>query len=132
MSGGTYDKRDTKHFMPKDFSHHFRALIEPHLPPDSRIVIPPGGPDLVIMVTWRLSTDPARPTKRSRMIRIVISEEALDDYRTGSDGVRQASDQRLLTWLQRKLAVFDPHHDAPIGTEPTPVTWNLATLELNA
>jgi hypothetical protein len=119
--------------MAKDFSGRFRALIEPHLPPDSRIVIPPGGPDLVILITWRmLNVDSMRPNKRSRMIRLVISEEALDDYASGPDGVRLASDERFIAWLQLKLATFDPHHDAPLGVEPTPVTWNLATLELNA
>ena len=119
--------------MAKDFSTRFRALVEPHLPPDSRVLIPPGGPDLVILITWRLlNTDPVRPNKRSRMIRIVISEEALDDYARGTDGVRLASDERFIVWLQLKLATFDPHHDAPLGVEPTPATWNLATLELNA
>jgi hypothetical protein len=63
---------------------------------------------------------------------IVISQEALEDYARGSNGIRLASDTRFTTWLQRSLSAFDPDHDAPLGAEPPPVTSTLGTLELNA
>ena len=86
---------------------------------------------MIILATWRLAADLFRPAKRSRMVRIVISLEALEDYGGGSDGVRLASDQRLASWLQRQLQNFDPDHDAPLGVEPPPVTWTVSTLDLN-
>jgi hypothetical protein len=70
----------------KDYSAHFRELVESQLPANSRIVMPRGSPDMV------LACDPFRPAKRSRMIRIVISLEAFEDYDYGTDGVRLASD----------------------------------------
>jgi hypothetical protein len=115
----------------KDFSNHFRDLIEAELPEDSRLLMPRGGPDTIILATWRLRSDPLRPNKRSRMIRIVISEEAVADYARGSDGVRLASDERFLAWLRRQIGDFDPDHEAPLGVEPPPVTWAVGTLELN-
>jgi hypothetical protein len=115
----------------KDFSNHFRELIQPLLPDDSRIVMPGGTPDMIILCTWRLTGEMHRPGKRSRMIRIVIAEEALEDYSRGSDGLRLASDARLGDWLRRQLNAFDPDHDAPLGVEPPPVTCPLSTLELN-
>jgi len=90
-----------------------------------------GGEDMVILATWRLSTDTLRPRKRSRTIRIVISAEALQDYVRGSDGVRLASDERFLTWLRDQLHSFNPNHDVPLGVDPTPVTWPVSTLDLN-
>ena len=84
----------------KDFSNHFRELVERELPDDSRILIPHGGPDMMILASWRLGTDLSRPNKRSRMLRITISEEALEDYTRGSDGVRLASDERFVAWLR--------------------------------
>jgi hypothetical protein len=115
----------------KDYSTHFRELVESHLPDSSRILMPRGGQDMMILATWRLAGDRFRPAKRSRMIRIVISQEAVEDYAGGTDGVRLASDQRLAIWLQRQLKSFDPDHDAPLGVEPPAVTWILSTLDLN-
>jgi hypothetical protein len=115
----------------KDLSNHFRELIQPLLPDDSPIVMPGGTPDIIILCTWRLTVDVHRPSKRPRMIRIVIAEEALDDYARGSDGMRLASDPRLGDWLRGQLNAFDPNHDAQLGVEPPPVTWPLSTLELN-
>jgi hypothetical protein len=115
----------------KDFTHHFRELVKQQIPDESRILIPRGDGDMVILVTWRLKSDEFRPSKRSRMIRIVISEEAIEDYARGSDGVRLASNDRFVSWIKRQLDAFDPNHDAPLGVEPPPVAWTLGTLELN-
>lgn len=115
----------------KDYSAHFRRLFESHLPNNSRILMPRGSKDMMILATWRLAGDPFRAAKRSRMIRIVISQEALEDYGGGPEELRLASDQRLITWLQRQLGGFDPNHDAPLGVEPPAVTWMLSTLDLN-
>jgi len=116
----------------KDFGPQFRAIVEAELPEGTRIVMPRGDEGLMILATWRLPpSDPYRPAKRSRMVRIAITQEALADYAAGSDEGRLASNARLVTWLRRQIADFDPHHDAPLGVEPPPVTWPLGTRELN-
>jgi len=115
----------------KDYTTRFRELVERELPDDSRILMPHNGKDLLILATWRLTSDTTRPNKRSRVLRIVISQEALEDYARGSNGVRLASDTRFTAWLQRSLSAFDPDHHAPLGVEPPPVTWPLSTLDLN-
>jgi hypothetical protein len=70
-------------------------------------------------------------SKGSRRIRIVISEEAVQDYARGDEHARRASDERFVTWLKRQLSAFDPNHDSPLGVEPTPVTWPVSTAALN-
>jgi hypothetical protein len=115
----------------KDFSNHFRALVALQLRDDPRILVPNGGPDMIILATWRLDTDASRPNKRSRVIRIVISEEALEDYARGNDGARLLSDERFVSWLRGQLTSFDPHHEAPLGVEPPAETWPVGTLDLN-
>jgi hypothetical protein len=115
----------------KDYSSHFRELVELQLPDDSRILMPRGGQDMMILASWRLSTDAFRASKRSRMIRILISEEAISNYARGSDGERLAGDVRFVAWLKRQLSAFDPDHDSPLGVEPPAVTWPVSTLELN-
>ncbi|HWX32497.1 MAG TPA: hypothetical protein VNZ53_34335 [Steroidobacteraceae bacterium] len=116
----------------KDYSSHFRELVELQLPDDSRILMPRGGQDMMILATWRLTGDGFRAAgKRSRMIRIVISGEALLDYARGSNGTRLASDARLVAWLRGQLSTFDPNHDSPLGVEPPAVTWPVDTRALN-
>ena len=115
----------------KNYSSHFRELVELQLPDDSRILMPSGGQNMMILATWRLSGDEFRASKRSRMIRIVISEEALADYARGSDGSRVASDARFAGWLRGQLSSFDPSHDSPLGVEPPAVTWPVDTRALN-
>jgi hypothetical protein len=116
----------------KDYSAQFRVLVEGELPKDSRIVMPRGDDGLMILATWRLPPgDPYRPAKRSRMVRIAITQEALEDYAAGTDGIRLASNQRFIVWLRAQLGAFDPNHDAPLGVEPAPVTWPVGTRELN-
>jgi hypothetical protein len=114
----------------KDYSSHFRKLVESEVPDDSRILMPHGQRDMMILTTWKLQ-DPLRPAKRSRMIRILIAQEALEDYARANDGHRLASDTRFTAWLRAQLKTFDPNHDSPLGTEPPPVTWNLTTMILN-
>jgi hypothetical protein len=94
-------------------------------------VMPRSNAGLMILATWRLPAEPFRPAKRSRMIRITITQEALEDYAAGSSGTRLASDARFIAWLRFKLAAFDPHHDAPLGVEPQSVPGTLGALELN-
>ena len=86
---------------------------------------------MMILATWRLSSDGFRPGKRSRMIRIVISQEALEVYARGTDAARLASDERFIAWFQRQLSTFDPNHESPLGVEPPPVTWPVSAGVLN-
>lgn len=115
----------------KDYSGHFRNLVEMQLPDESRILTPRGGQDMMILASWRLPADAFRASKRSRMVRIQINEEALQDYARASDEARRANDDRFCTWLRRQLSTFDPNHDSPLGVEPAPVNWPVSTRVLN-
>ena len=115
----------------KDFSNHFRELVKRELGEDPRVLVPRGAQDMMILATWRLSSNALRPHKRSRMIRVVISQEALADYARGGDDLRLASDARFVAWFRRQLSTFDPNHEAPLGVEPPSVTWPVSSAVLN-
>ena len=115
----------------KDFSNHFRELVKSRLRDDPRILVPRGAQDMMILATWRLSGDALRPHKRSRMIRIVIAQEALENYAGGTDEARRSSDERFVAWFERQLRTFDPNHDSPLGVEPPAVTWQVGPAILN-
>jgi hypothetical protein len=114
----------------KDFSTHFRKLVAAELPKDSRILIPRGGGTLTIFATWALPGDPSLGAERSRMIRIAITQGALEEYAGGNNRARLASNRRFVAWL-RRIAAFNPHTDSPLRIEPPPVTWPIGTRELN-
>jgi hypothetical protein len=86
---------------------------------------------MMILASWRLAADGFRAAKRSRMIRIVISEEALQEYARGGEDARLAGDERFGAWLRQQLSRFDPNHDSPLGVEPAPVTWPVGSVILN-
>jgi hypothetical protein len=65
------------------------------------------------------------------MIRIVISQEALEDYASGSDGFRLSSDARFTAWLRREFSAFDPNHESALGADPPAITWEVRTRVLN-
>jgi hypothetical protein len=116
----------------KDYGNHFRDLVERQLGDDPRILVPRGAQDMMILATWRLSSDALRPNKRSRMVRIVISQEALEAYARAGQEARLAGDERFVAWFRRQLSTFDPNHEAPLGVEPPSVTWPVSTDVLNA
>ena len=41
----------------KDYSSHFRNLVEVQLPDESRILTPRGGQDMMILASWRLPAE---------------------------------------------------------------------------
>jgi GNAT superfamily N-acetyltransferase len=93
--------------------------------------MPRGGADMMLLASWKLPTEPGRPAKSSRMVRLVIAKEAVKDYAAATEVVRLASDARLISHCRAQLATFDPNHDAPLGVEPPAATWPVDTLTLN-
>ncbi len=126
-----HDVNDERTISVKDFGAHFRELLQAQLPQGARILMPRGGTDLMFLASWKLATTPGRPAKRSRMVRLVITREAVKDYAAATDVSRQASDVRLVAHCRAQLAAFDPNHDAPLGVEPPAVTWPVDALTLN-
>jgi len=114
-----------------DHSHRLRAVAEKVFPTGTRLIAPSGQRDYVLLASWKLGTDPARPNKRSKTVRVVISEEAVADYALGADGAREYAEARCEALLRGRLAQFNPAHDTPLGSEPPVEPWIIGTIELN-
>ena len=113
-----------------DGAERLRHVAEGVFPGGARFIVV-GESDVVLLVSWKLSTDPARRNKRSKTVRVTLSEEAMSDYRRGAAGERDAADARFAALLKTKLGQFDPDHDTPLGTEPPIERWKVGTVELN-
>lgn len=120
--------------------HHalerWREIAERVFPEDARIIeLPARTPheanEWRLLVSWRLGTDPARPSKRSKIVQIVIDDEALEDYAHSPIGARFAADARLEAWLRAKWESFDGDHDTQERFYPPVVPWKVGTRDLN-
>lgn len=114
-----------------DGAERLRHIAEGVFPAGARLIVVGREGEVVLLASWKLGADTARPNKRSKTVRVTVSEEAMSDYRRGANGERDAADARFGTLLKSKLERFDPDHDTPLGTEPPMERWAVNTVELN-
>jgi hypothetical protein len=115
----------------RDQQTRVRAVAERVFPTGTRLITLPGEAEFVLLASWKLGTDPLRPNKRSKTIRVGISPEAMEEYGRNAGGEREQADRRLESFLRKNLARLDPSHDAPLGTEPPVEKWHFGTVEFN-
>ena len=114
----------------KNCREHLRAVVTKSFSDSARIIEIDGVEGLGLMISWRLGTDPKRPAKRSKTIRLLIDAEALEDYAAAPTGHRQMADVLLHNHLQEMLRRFDSDHQAPLGQGPPLVCWSVGTVTL--
>lgn len=118
------------HPQMKDCSLHLQSVVVRSFCPEARIAAVAERPDLVLIISWKLETDPRRPDKRSKTIRLVLEEEALTEYAAAPPGQREMGDARLKQHLTDQLRRFDPDHRAAFGHEPPVVLWTIGAVTL--
>ena len=114
----------------------WRAIAIRVFPEDARVIAMPAwevpeSSEWRLLVSWKLHSDPMRPARRSKIVQLVVSSEAVDSYARSPAGARPSADARLEAWLRVKLGSFDGDHDTYEGFEPPVVSWTLHVRELN-
>ena len=122
--------------MTKSFVNEWIEVIRPLFPTDT-IIEPKGeeydgfivdtnrvepfeGGDVIFEIRWKLENNQNRPNKRSRSIRIIIEEEAIDDCVDFKE-----AGLKLKEIIESNLTTFNPD----VGP-PTEV-WRISTSDLN-
>jgi hypothetical protein len=100
-------------------------LIRPLFPKNARIEITAGA-DVVLRIDWKLGTDPSRPHKRSRLIRVIISEEAI-----GACTDFEKAGSRFRNLIENRLSTFHPEHSTPRCGTPPREEWIVASQDVN-
>jgi len=111
--------------MTKPFVNEWIELIRPLFPKSARIEINEGR-DVVLRIDWKLENDPNRPNKRSRLISVVIPEEAINDCTDF-----KIAGSRFKKIIQDKLSVFNPDHDTPKYGSPPIEQLVVSTFNVN-
>jgi len=112
--------------MPKAFVNEWVKLIRPLFPKNARIEID-AEDDVILRIDWKLGNDPARPHKRSRLIRVIIPGEAIDDCRDFEE-----AGSRVKRIFQDKLSDFHPDHNAPKCGSPPKEEWIISPSDVNS
>ena len=102
--------------MTEDLLDYWVRLIRPLFPANAWIVARYDGDDHVIEIDWKLDTDPARPNRRSRKIRITISDGAIEDYLDRDRNERDLFETRLKKLIHERFS----HCDANLPAERNP------------
>lgn len=111
--------------MKKSFINKWIELMRPIFPLDARIEIEESN-DIAIKIVWKLSNDPERLNKRSRLIKIIISEEAVEDCQDFDEASHKFKDIVL-----NRYSAFNPDHDNPREVGPPVEEWLISTNDLN-
>lgn len=88
--------------------------------------------DQISLINWKLGNDPERPHKRSKRIKLIIEEEAIDDLlECDNPNAFKIAEKRLETFIRNKMSVFNPdHNNQRNSTEPEEI-WIISTHILN-
>ena len=105
--------------MNKELHKHWLDQISPLFPDDTEFTPFVDLDDFRTNASWRLNTDPERPNKRSKIIKIIIPSEVIDDYENKSTTNKQEDDEKLLQFVETFLKEFDPDHDT-LKENPVP------------
>jgi hypothetical protein len=104
--------------------------IRAAMPASAEIRVVPAINALNVGVSWKLNDDPERQNKMSKTIWICVSHEAVQDFASASAADQGAAYRRVSEFLSKKLAQFDPQHDAPRHEPPSVEKWVITSTVL--
>jgi hypothetical protein len=118
--------------MNEDLLDYLVRIVRPIFPVNACIVSTISGGDYVIQIDWKLENNVHLANKRSRIIKIKISENTIQDYLDNKKERGELYDSRIKNLIYRWYSVFNPHHDAgTIRLTPTE-NWLISKDLLNA
>jgi len=112
--------------MTKPFINEWIELVRPLFPKDAIIEVGPGKNDATLRIDWKLGNDPARPNKRSRIIKVIVSKEAMDDCRDS-----KTAGLKFRKVIENKLSTFNPDHNTPMHGITPIEEWIVSTFDIN-
>lgn len=103
-----------------EIKEHWFDIIKGYFPEGADLFSNPTKDQFCLDVSWKLKNDQNRPNKRSTILRLIISEEIIEDYRDAGNSSKRSYDQRLIEFVKDTMNHFEPNHNTPYG-QPRPV-----------
>lgn len=101
-------------------------LIGPLFPADARIRQEKYLEHVDICIDWKLGTDRTRRSKRSKLLRLRVQSDDIDDYADGDGAVRVHIERRLLAFARERRGAFCATHTAGIMAPPPEEVWQFS------
>jgi len=112
--------------MTAQFVNQWIQLIRPIFPPEASMQVHEAG-DIVLRIDWKLGNDLERPNKPSRIIKIVISEQAIEDCHDFSK-----AGEKFRKIIENKFRGFNPEHNHSQFVSPPVEEWLISTFDINS
>jgi hypothetical protein len=109
--------------MPTVTEERFKGLLAPLFPKEVDFRHVYTSDRVRFDVSWKLTSDPNRPNKRSRKIIVIVSEETLEDYEDGDDAARRRIEKKMVGDITKRLREFNPEHNTPYGQLEPEEQW---------
>ncbi|TQV89853.1 hypothetical protein [Aliikangiella coralliicola] len=98
------------------------------LPPEAEVEFDFDREGFFASFCWLLNSDPERPFKRSKKVHFIITREALEDFKNVGNKNEARLQLDFETYINHKLDLFDPNHNAPEGVAPPVEKWVIDSL----
>jgi hypothetical protein len=118
--------------MNRELQEHWTNLIRPFFKRGADLRVDSSIDHYEVVVSWKLGTEPLRPSKRSKRIRIVVPWETVEDYQNKTELQRKNDDEKLTEFIKANLDNFEPNHNKPIEVGPPEVQWIAGSGVLNS
>ncbi len=112
--------------MNEDLLDYWIRIIKPLLPANAWVASRLSGGDYIILIDWKLVSDPCQPGKRSRKIEIMIKEDVIDDYLDKNKDERTLSDLKMKQWISEQYQHFTAYQDANPVYLISPEKWRVS------
>jgi hypothetical protein len=117
--------------MNQDIADHFASIVTAAFPRHADMAPTEEDGDLCLFFDWHLRTDHTRPNKRSKVILVRVTRDAISDYANRDDEQRRQADALLKGFLRAKFAALNPEPIAPAHIVSTPEEWLVETRMIN-
>jgi len=98
------------------------------LPKNAVLTVEDNKTEYLARFDWPITTDPDRPHKRSKMVKINIHENAIRDLLEVGNKVEAKTLIDLETYFKNQLSQFEPNHNTPKGKFEPIEKWEVASL----
>jgi len=114
-----------------DLIQHFESLATSVFQHQVSVSIESTSSDLVFLINWKLANDPCRPSKRSKTIRLIFTQDLIEDYLALEQSRQLIADVRVCRAITSRMQEHDPEHDYSASMPPPEVDWIISTHEVN-
>ena len=110
--------------MDQKLQDHWKNLIRPLFQDVAYFEVRVLRKNFEVEVSWIISTDPSRPNKPSKTLRIIFPWETINDYQEKTKQWQKSADGKIIKFIKSNLENFDPNHDNPIHlSRPEAPPW---------